>query len=280
MATRDVSAYVAAEGKLWRYMSFTKYMSFLQSRALHHARADQFLDPYEGFLPSLRVRYERDPLKVWIPDGGPGVAKGEELLQHAYTMRRQSFVSCWQKGEHESDSMWNLYSSSSEGIAIVTRVKLLAQAFLDYHETQKVNGFTSLYARLSEVEYVDPTSSEEQWIEGDELLFYKRKGFDAEREVRLIVIHHRPPAGVSWSLPLEMELGEFVEEVIVAPRAPHWFLDLVTQVSPKGFRIRRSALHGSPEWESVAAAANASSARMNEIINRHPTLFPRAPNNG
>ena len=50
--------FVQPEGeddRVWRYMDFTKFVSFIESRCLYFARADKLGDPFEGSLPKMTV---------------------------------------------------------------------------------------------------------------------------------------------------------------------------------------------------------------------------------
>lgn len=44
----------ADQQKIWRYMSFTKFVSMLDSGKLHFARADTFIDKFESAIPALK----------------------------------------------------------------------------------------------------------------------------------------------------------------------------------------------------------------------------------
>lgn len=43
------------EARVWRYMDFTKFVSFIESRCLYFTRADNFDDPFEGSLPKMTI---------------------------------------------------------------------------------------------------------------------------------------------------------------------------------------------------------------------------------
>ena len=123
---------------LWRYMSFTKFVSLLTTKALFFARADKLGDPFEGSLSQLNV-----DLSPVINSGIP-----EEqislLHNHIKDQRRFVLVNCWHENEHESDAMWKLYSGNGEGIAIKT----------DFHSLKmSLVGKDNVY--IGRVSYVD-----------------------------------------------------------------------------------------------------------------------------
>jgi hypothetical protein len=45
------------EAKLWRYLSFAKFASLLQSAQLHFIRVDHFDDHFEGAWPKSDLAY-------------------------------------------------------------------------------------------------------------------------------------------------------------------------------------------------------------------------------
>jgi len=53
--------------KIWRYMNFAKYVSFLEESALHFGRSDKFEDPLEGSFPLYNVRKRQE---VYTDSGG------------------------------------------------------------------------------------------------------------------------------------------------------------------------------------------------------------------
>ena len=47
--------------RVWRYMDFTKFVSFIDSRRLYFTRADKFDDPFEGSWPKINVFARHQP---------------------------------------------------------------------------------------------------------------------------------------------------------------------------------------------------------------------------
>src|SRR5262245_13292056 len=97
-----------AEAKLWRYLSFAKFASLLNSPRLHSTRVDGFDDHFEGAWPKKDLEYWNEILSPFkVP---------------SFTEQMRSFVaaSCWIESPHESAAMWRLYAPGDEGIAITT----------------------------------------------------------------------------------------------------------------------------------------------------------------
>jgi hypothetical protein len=82
--------------KVWRYMSFGRFVWMLKRKALWMSRVDQLNDAWEGVL-------------------GAGEAPVD----------RRIFVNCWTAQNSESHAMWSIYCSSREGVAVQTTLSKL-----------------------------------------------------------------------------------------------------------------------------------------------------------
>jgi hypothetical protein len=98
------------EAKLWRYLSFSKFVSLLDSAQLHFTRVDNFDDHFEGAWPKKDFDY-------WTRERLIGVFKVPDFTEQ---MKCNVAVSCWFKSPHESAAMWRLYAAGNEGVAIAT----------------------------------------------------------------------------------------------------------------------------------------------------------------
>ena len=239
-----------AEAVLWRYMTFTKFVSLLDTQALFFPRVDRLGDPFEGSY-SLRTVQNRP---IWY---GAHADYIDGVLSH-YTreMRRFTAVSCWHESQYESEAMWQRYSRGGDGIAIRTTFGDLTQSLVDSRE---------IYA--GRVTYID--FGNDFVPESDPILvyLYKRKAFEHEKEVRAIIRHQptRPdqndpsktvidasmPALWDTGLYVQADLSALVRGVVVAPLAPGWFVDLTASIS-KTYGLQadvvRSDLADNPTW--------------------------------
>ena len=157
-----------------------------------------------------------------------------------------TLISCWHESNHESEAMWKLYSNKQGGIAIKTDFNSFLESFR-----------TSEQIHVGMVAYVD---YENDRIPEDDPLshyLYKRKSFEHEREVRAI-IQDLPSGNLAGSQDIydigdygKVDLDQLIQQVVVDPFAPEWFLDLVQQVTKRyGLKvpISRSHLAESPTW--------------------------------
>lgn len=241
------------EAILWRHMDFTKFASLLETQSLFFARTDKLGDPFEGsfskknqslrdvqFSKSFKTSEERSEFMA-----------SYSILRKALPML--SFVNCWHENEHESEAMWKIYGRES-GIAVKSTFKKLCCCFICDQDV-----------RIGRVNYVDydkvPISEHNIYVS----LLTKRESFKHEQEVRAIVTDFRPMdypidenslllnlqmKGES-GLYLRVDITTLVEEVVVAPGSPEWFLNLVKSLSKRYDLLApviESRLDAEPFW--------------------------------
>ena len=95
---------------LWRYIDLSKFVAFLQDRALYFARTDKLVDPFEGSLPKKNREILREQL---TRDLGSSQA---EIYLRSLAVTNRSFrtimnISCWHANEHELAVMWGSWKS-------------------------------------------------------------------------------------------------------------------------------------------------------------------------
>jgi hypothetical protein len=233
---------------VWRYLTFAKFISVLDLRALWMSRLGSLLDQFEGALPDkTRENMIASDLK-WKTtfEGRPelqeqlagmtdrNVADGRDVL----------VVNCWFLGESESPQMWKEYVGSTEGVAIRSTLKRLDQSILAKQE----------FTTIGKVNYVDFSKYDMGIYIGSragERALLKAEKYSFENEVR-IVTHNlvcpgclnpdgSPPTRTQLDGPgmydpdrpglyLQVNLRILIETVITAPGAAPWFNDLVAKL--------------------------------------------------
>lgn len=224
------------ECRLWRYMDFTKYINMLSTSSLYFARADTFDDHFEGAkgVVSKKEKWDEYYLEFFKegyrnpPEGVEWNYSEEQLDKEARRLlsemtaggvasRERIFISCWHENELESEAMWRLYSSFMDNaVAIKTTYSSLYQSL----------GKNPSIA-IGRVKYIDFNKS---YAGVNDSFWRKRKSFEHEREVRALVHDYRSEA---TGLAMECDLEMLVEEVIVSPSAPAWFVDVLKDVNSK-----------------------------------------------
>lgn len=149
-------------------MDFTKYVSFLESRALYFCRSDLLGDPFEGSYSRANIT-GRQRLQVH----GEKVAAfiGNTVSRMTIGFRRVTYVNCWHMNELESAAMWGIYAPRHGAIALESSYSRLFAQLPDH-------------AHVGVVSYRD---YERDLIPEGNLfypLLHKRKSFEHEQEVR------------------------------------------------------------------------------------------------
>ena len=235
---------------LWRYMDFTKFVSLLEKQALFFARADKLGDSFEGSYSEVNEALR--PLLIQRALGEKKIPEGD-LKQMADGMkrtRRSILINCWHQSTHESAAMWRLYSREEDGIAIKT----------DFDSFK--NSFTcdqSIY--IGSVSYVDYKSDFIPERNNFSRYLHKRQSFEHEHEVRAISSRFPNRDGDEVSMQLyydqiggdyyKVDLSVLIKEVIVAPFAADWFMELINSVAARydlKAPVIKSALADSPTW--------------------------------
>ena len=93
----------------WRYMSFAKFCSLLDRKALFFSLVGDMEDRYEGFIYPSASREYVDRLQQ-------AESRSHNLLS---AIARTALTSCWMESGHESSLMWKAYAGS-EGVAVRT----------------------------------------------------------------------------------------------------------------------------------------------------------------
>ncbi len=225
------------DATLWRYMSFTKFVSLLAKNALFFVRADHFADPFEGTLGPVNLAELGQEQEN--PNSLPTMLRAFE------TLKKLHLVNCWHENDFESAAMWSIYSSIEDGIAIKTNFRSLADSltcetlveisrvlYLDYERDRIPDGF--MFAPL----------------------LCKRKSFEHEREVRAFIteIPDTGPDGYAI-LPdtpgdyYDVDVSELVKEVVLAPFSVPWLEEIAQTTLNKfglGVPVRKSSLSTGP----------------------------------
>ena len=172
--------YVNDETKLWRYMSYSKFISVLQKSALYFCRIDCFEDKLEATQPSGSRHFARMTGNPWQVFEMQCVDKQLEIY------RNMTFANCWHINERENPDMWETYveAQGNEGIAIQTFFGNFAECF----DTSR--GLTNLKMQYIDYNkmYLDYT-----YPNYPEYLSLKDKQFEYENELRIITLEKNYP---------------------------------------------------------------------------------------
>lgn len=202
--------------KVWRYMSYSRFVWLLQKKQLWLSRADHLGDPWEISLAGDQLahvisHHPISPLPSTDVVRETAMQRSERIIK---MWRQQTFINCWSASDHESHALWRIYCLSSEGVAIQTTLAKLQMSVGDLP--------------VHQVTYAVPGNRKQTPTHID-LVTKKRPMFAYEHEVRIIRFineGHPEPATVGYGLP--WELDKYVESICVHPEADHSFMDTVT----------------------------------------------------
>ena len=233
---------------LWRYMDFTKFVSLLDRSALFFTRADKLGDPFEGSLPHP-TRHAARQFHEGYPDN----------LQTMFNAIKQKsqymLISCWHENDRESAAMWRLYSKDDSGIAIKTTFHSFKRSFT-----------CSAEVLIGQISYLDYETDTFTYNSPLAPFLSKRKSFEHEREVRAIIQTPPPEDGKAEKGKqivcsegtfdvgnyYKVDLSLLVQEVVVAPYAPDWLLELIKAVATRYdlmASVKKSPLADNPTWD-------------------------------
>ena len=220
--------------KIWRYMNFAKYVSFLEESALHFGRSDKFEDPLEGSFPLYNVRKRQE---VYTDSGGMTDEQFNRFSQNFSSAMKQHrqrvFLNCWHMNEYESVAMWRLYAKTNEAMAIQS-------TYANLHKCLPAGIF------VGEVRYID---FDTEWVPEDNSFHpyvHKRKSFEHERELRAVLdtgldkVPHTQATEFGHLIAVSIE--HLLENVYVGPTAPAWFGAMVEKVTRK-YDIDKPVVH-------------------------------------
>lgn len=210
-----------ANTRVWRYMSFAKFVWMLQMKQLWLSNAELLDDKWEMMLDSSQLNsvINKRPESL-SPE--TVVERAAEIVRMA---RKQTFINCWSASEHESHALWRIFCPSSEGVAIQTTLGRLKK---------------SVGLPVLEVTYY-PHELDGSTVDISKLVTQKRPMFAYEQEVRIVLVRDftdsaHPDrkiigAGLDWDPELH------IENIWVHPEAQTWFIQTVTeavhQLAPK-----------------------------------------------
>ena len=230
---------------IWRYLSFTKFVSLLDARSLYFARADQMEDPLEGRWSSPTAQ----AVQEYAAELSKSPSRSEQERENIATLPGQladlarqtrsfTFINAWHVGEHESAAMWKMYSEEKEGVAIVSTYDNLIGS-LGADEEHRIH--------VGIVNYIDFEKTAVPVGNAFTPFMFKRKSFEFENELRAVVLSRslRAEPGIQ----MKVDLNQLIVRVQVSPKTKGWFEDLVRSVAERyGCErpVNRSKLYDDP----------------------------------
>lgn len=220
----------APDAKLWRYLSFAKFASLLDTGHLHFTRVDRFDDHFEGAWPQQDVGKWQERRGVF------------DVVAFTDRGRVTVAASCWFESNHESAAMWRIYAPGNEGVAIVA----------SFQKLEEVMGSRApapdYFAGAGRVRYIDHFN-EGLLDDGPQntLMPYmlKNVSYAHEHEVRALINGNMTQELPAGGVDLPIEPRNFINEIIITPFSQPWFEKAVQGVADRyglSDRIKTSTL--------------------------------------
>jgi len=217
---------------VYRIMPVNRLLQCLEEKQLVLVPPSKWDDPFENWLLSSKVKF--------LSTGESG---GMEEI------RNKIYGQCWTL-HRETDAMWRIYSSDTNGAKVKTTPRKLLEA-LKSNNTQ----FGDISCFIGKVKYqtqrnlvssltgIDIFNTNGSGVA--ESLLYKRKEFRHEKEVRLIYTEGN---GAIYSFDIDPNI--MFDEIVFDPRVDkHLFSAYKTAVIAKGFpgKVTQSILYRPPK---------------------------------
>lgn len=208
--------------KIWRYMSFYKFLDLINTSNLHFSRIDQFKDKLEGISPEsckkaiLNDKKDKDKILENIR------LYEKRLLNN----RRISYACCWHINNNLNYEIWNEYGGKSfESIAIQTNLKSLNNELKKAPIpiiNEPIRYFNNPF--FNQEAYWFPT-------------FFKRKEYSNESELRSIFYL---PGEHDWTFrKINIKLENLINKIYVHPKSDkHHFKKIKDTIKEKGLNIQ------------------------------------------
>jgi|ERR1035437_5312103 hypothetical protein len=199
---------------IWRYIDLEKLIALLHSRSLYLCRLDHLRDPWEGRWPPAMA-------EVFTRGRSEGeLEKGKDFVEWLNEMRKLFYVSCWHENSDESAAFWDQYKRS-RGVAIRSTVGRL-----------KRSNSSEMPFFLGRVQYRHYGREEFPAGYANALrpVFLKRRSFEHEREVRVLIWHAQTKSesdfkSIRESYSIGVDLAVLIDSIYVAPECPAWLVD-------------------------------------------------------
>jgi hypothetical protein len=221
---------------VWRHLSLDAVVATLRDLKLRFTRVDKFDDPFEGSVPQKQIdnqalilsggnfmRMMMSQVAAHYPEMQQPPREQEDgwtrLTRLRRAMTRSAHASCWSAGD-ESEALWRLYcdDNGKRGLGVALRTTFgRLEASVETHDL-----------------YVSPVTYR-LYHEGDaftndlDAFMHKRRGFAAEREVRLLkfdqarcsALMQKPPTAPELPVHVlyDWPINSTVDQIVLSPYA-------------------------------------------------------------
>lgn len=250
---------------VWRYMSFSRFISLLVYQAIWFSKLNILQDQFEGRMPGttremMHARYQESK-KHFPPELYHQF--DEMASRNEEDSRELLVVSCWFLANNETDRMWREYGGSEQAVVIKSTIRQLIDNIGVPHDEHATH-----IGRVSYIDHKSHMMTAYEANRGIERAFLKdAERFTHEHELRIVThntktVYCVSPEGKPYSatevegknmnnfenpgLYVAVRLKQLISEIRVSPMADRWFLLLVERIvelNNLGIAVRESELH-------------------------------------
>jgi len=223
---------------IWRYMSYIKFFSMLETNSLYFPKISILPDKYEGFISTKTLKYLKKSVKK-LKDENRRHEQYERLLLLLKTARDFLTVCSWHLNYNESTAMWNIYLIKGEGIAIKSSYHRLVNSLRNTEE--------DVYIGM--VDYIDYDVDKIPFGNTLAPALYKRNIFEFENELRALVFLKKNIR--DNGIYIKVNLNTLVESIVLAPNTENWVKDIIHDVLKRfglEFAINESVVISEPPY--------------------------------
>lgn len=191
---------------IYRFMGFESLEEILLSRAITLVKTKYWEDTYENFFFKSELILDEVPFD----------------LTH---VQERIFGSCWTKNR-ETDALWRIYSHNKCGVRVRSTIEKLAHSIQqEFHKSIAWSACIGevRYVTLGELEKYAQEYSDEDFVAETgkfykESMFIKRREFEHEDEIRIILRVKEEKFDICEVVPLHISPENVIEEITFDPR--------------------------------------------------------------
>lgn len=231
--------------KIWRYISFEKFIQLLYKKELYFSTANQFDDTWEMYPP--RAFLEPNVWEVLFKDNVAAIRHGADLsllaqdaisfFSYVYQNKDKEYsFSCWSYEKQDCATLWELFTDKRSAVSISTTPRKVFEAYKHENHSRMqsliigcVNyiNYESLEFPVFDYPIYHKDSNHELAILKDSKtwtlpFFYKKEAYSAEKEVRVSIFSGQNKDALRG---LEFDIETLIEDVIIPPQANESFIE-------------------------------------------------------
>ena len=249
---------------VWRYMTFSKFISLFVYQAIWFSKLNILQDQYEGMMPLATkemMQADDQELKKNFP---PKYHRqfDEMATRNEEDSRELLVVNCWFLGDSESECMWHEYGGGQQSVAIKSTVKQLIENIGVPHDKHATH-----IGRVFYINHKNHVMTRYNANQGHERAFLKdAERFQHEKELRIVTLNTKTkycvsPEGKPYEesevqgknmnnfenpgLYIRVQLKELISEIRTSPESECWFYLLVKRIielNNMGIAVKHSEL--------------------------------------